>query len=92
MSDSNNLVSSADQENNPAGAECPNTENSNKLQYENQNNVEQIKTDESLAEMSRNELIELYKSSTVYISNLESKLSAYGGKIFFFIIINYFIF
>ncbi len=38
------------------------------------------KTEDTVADMTREELIDLHRSSSIYISNLESKLSAYEGN------------
>lgn len=44
-------------------------------------NLDLIKTDEALAEMSREEIIESYKNVTAYLNSLELKLTSCEGTL-----------
>lgn len=63
----------------PKEAEKPVVENGVKV--ENVGNLDLIKTDEALAEMSRDEIIESYKNVAAYLNSLESKLSSCEGTL-----------
>lgn len=54
-------------------------ENNSLIKYENED-TEPPSNDDPFTSMSRNELIELCRSSSTYISNLESKLANCEGK------------
>lgn len=54
-------------------------ENNSLVKFENED-TEPPSNDDPFTSMSRNELIELCRSSSTYISNLESKLTNCEGK------------
>lgn len=54
--------------------------NENGVKIENVN-VDLIKTDDALAEMSREEIIESYKNVVAYLNSLESKLASCEGAL-----------
>lgn len=48
--------------------------------FENKS-AEVVHNEESLNNMTKEELIELYKNSNIYINNLETKLANFEGKL-----------